>query len=183
MLPSAARSAILGFLAVGQVSARKEDITVSDINIHRVKSSAGESIPKISFTLSGAKANNQGCSAENIAWPEPEQSYPCGSTSYSFLLLPGEDGKDYGLMIYHDVGDRLVFPNVKKGSPLTRDYRKADLRGWIDVDADCKKSEKGQSGEETCTMKGPINKTIDGPVGDSPGGLFGSLFGGLFGDL
>lgn len=114
MLVSTARSAILAFLAAGQASAVEEKITISDMTIHRIKSSAGDRIPKVSFRLSGARANGQLCEATDIAWPETEPSLPCGSTGYSFLLLPGEFGapaeaaKEFGLMIYHDVRDRYV---------------------------------------------------------------------------
>lgn len=188
MLFSAGLSAILAFLAVGQVSAREEQISVSDIKIQKVKSSSGDSLPKVSLTLNGARAHNQGCAGEYLPWPEPRGSFagedvpwpetrgscPCGDTDYSFLLLPGEDGREFGIMIYHDVGDRLAVPDAGEGcSPLIiDDYRKADLRGWIDVDVEC---EKAESGEETCTQKGPIQKTIDGPVRDFFGGLFGDL--------
>lgn len=51
-------------------------------------------------------------------------------------------------------------------------YRKADLRGWVSVDAVCKMVDDAA---ETCTLEGPIQETIDGPVA--------SLWGWVFGDL
>ena len=96
-------AATLGFAAT--TLAAKETVTVSKLNIHSVGTPIKTTLKSVSFTLNGADAKNLKCSAKNLAYPTPEKSYPCGDSDYSFLIWEGEK-EQFGIMIYHDVGDR-----------------------------------------------------------------------------
>ena len=44
------------------------------------------------------------------------------------------------------------------------EYRKADLRGGINVDTECDNSQGSGPADEICSQKAPITFKIDGPV-------------------
>ncbi|KAJ4017672.1 hypothetical protein NW752_001577 [Fusarium irregulare] len=141
-------AATLGFAATAL--AAKETVTVSKLNIHSVGTPIKTTLKSVSFTLNGADAKNLKCSAKNLAYPTPEKSYPCGDSDYSFLIWEGEK-EQFGIMIYHDVGDA-----------------KADLRGGRDIKTNCDNSQGSGPADEICTQGKPVSFKIDGPVGISP---------------
>ncbi|KAF4957448.1 hypothetical protein FGADI_3084 [Fusarium gaditjirri] len=142
------------FLAfAGQALAgRGEKVTVSDLTIHKVGSPVGLTIESVSFKLNGKNAKNLKCAAEDVAFPEPDDLYPCGKSDYAFTLWAGEEGEEFSIMVYHDVGDP-----------------KADLRGGADIPTVCDNSQGSDPADEICKQKKPVSFVIDGPVGGHPG--------------
>ena len=105
---SVALSTVLTSLGLQQAQAgygREEEVTISDVKIHKIGSPVGTTIPSISFKINGDDANDLECSGADLPWPEPNDITRCGDSNYAFLLWPGEDGIEFGMMIYHDVGD------------------------------------------------------------------------------
>ncbi|KAJ3544916.1 hypothetical protein NM208_g2774 [Fusarium decemcellulare] len=87
----------------------------------------------------------------NVAFPKPDAILPCGKSDYAFTLWAGEDGAEFRVMVYHDVGDSH-----------------ADLRGWSDIPTACDNSHGTGPADEICTQDKPVTFKIDGPVGSSP---------------
>ncbi|KAF5004234.1 hypothetical protein FDECE_9263 [Fusarium decemcellulare] len=133
------------------LAGREESVTVSDLSIHKEGSPVGVEIESVSFKVSGADADNLECSATNVAFPKPDAILPCGKSDYAFTLWAGEDGAEFRVMVYHDVGDSH-----------------ADLRGWSDIPTACDNSHGTGPADEICTQDKPVTFKIDGPVGSSP---------------
>lgn len=105
MLFSVAASAVLASFGVQGVQAgRVETVTINDLTINKVGSPVGTTIPSISFILDREDTTNFECTANDLSWPESSDIFACSDPSYSFLLWPGEK-TEFGVMIYHDVGD------------------------------------------------------------------------------
>jgi hypothetical protein len=106
------RTAVFATLAAfvtGSIASGKETVTVSKLSIHREGSPVGDTIASISFKLDSADAKGLKCSAKEFPFPEPIKIHGCGKSDYAFSLWPGEDGADFHVMIYHDVGDSYVY--------------------------------------------------------------------------
>lgn len=98
-------SAIVAALAA-QIANASEAVSVTDLRIRKYSSPAGTSFPSANFTLNAADAKDLDCSATDFTFPEPTGKLPCGDSDYAFVFLPGSDGVEFSIMVYHDVGDR-----------------------------------------------------------------------------
>ncbi|KAF4452361.1 major allergen alt [Fusarium austroafricanum] len=148
---SAFSTAFLAFAAQA-LAGGEERVKVSDLTIHKIGSPFGPTIESVSFKLNGEDAKDLKCAAENVAFPKPSDNLPCGKSDYSFTLWEGQEGEEFRIMVYHDVGDP-----------------KADLRGGADIPTICDNSQGSDPADEICQQKKPVSFKIDGPVGDHPG--------------
>ncbi|KAM0558120.1 hypothetical protein ACHAPJ_005287 [Fusarium lateritium] len=140
-------TSVAGYVAAGG----EETVTVSDLSIHKQGSPVGLKIESVKFKVTGADADNLECSGTNVAFPQPDDILPCGKSNYAWTLWAGEEGEEFRIMVYHDVGDSH-----------------ADLRGWHDIPTVCDNSHGSGPADEICTQDKPVTWKIDGPVGSSP---------------